>query len=247
MMASVADPVLAMYSKWEARYGGFPHKDGEALEYSTSGSDYRLYRPDVSLEGLGFRISFKMDHIRGGALDDHATIAAILDREGHLQNTSSDGVLSRDIFWENDKWFHDIVDVFSEIPEQYKTNKYVVLAETAARVASKVYEALLELAESGGRQIFVQQIQHKINEVVSDAIEVLDVTPSRTPRATPQRTDPRPGQPAEGGLESRRVRHPRRGEVPHPERGGVCGSGLRVGGHPGGVRRGAGRYPERAI
>jgi hypothetical protein len=169
-MVPVGDTVLRMYSNWEERYSGFPHKGGEALEYSTNGSNYRIYRPDVSSNGSGFLISFKVDHIRGEAADDHAIIAARLDDVGSLQNIST-VVLKGD-----DMWFHVFVDVLSEIPEEYKTNKYVVIAEAALRSADKVYQKLLDLAEAGGREIFKSQIEHKTNEVLSDALQAIGVS-----------------------------------------------------------------------
>lgn len=169
MMESMdRNKVLAMYLKWEARYGEFPHKGGRAYEYATSGSNYRIYRPDVSPQGLGYFISFKLDHIRDGAKDDHAIISVQLDAEGNVQN------ISTTVLKGNDMWFHVFVDAFSEIPEQYKTDKYALAAEAAFRIADKVYGKLLELAEAGGREIFTQQIQHKINEVLFDANEAID-------------------------------------------------------------------------
>ena len=169
-MVPVGDTVLRMYSNWEERYSGFPHKGGEALEYSTNGSEYRIYRPDVSSNGAGFLISFKVDHIRDRAGDDHAIISARLDGAGGLQNIST-VVLKGD-----DMWFHVFVDVFSGIPEEYKTNKYVVLAEAALRIADKVYQKLLDLAEAGGREIFKSPIEHKTNEVLSDALRAIGVS-----------------------------------------------------------------------
>ncbi|MGH8624967.1 MAG: hypothetical protein ACREYC_06780 [Gammaproteobacteria bacterium] len=163
--------IMGMYLKWEARFGGFPHKGGRALEYSSNGSEYRIYRPDISPSGEGYLISFKLDHIRGGAKDDHAIISSTLDAGGKVVN------IGTTVLQGNNMWFRVFVDAFSEIPEQYKANKYAAISEAGAKIAEKVYQALLDLGEAGGREIFTQQIQHKINEVLFDANEAIDAGP----------------------------------------------------------------------
>jgi hypothetical protein len=57
----------------EGLSGSWDDKDGQASSYSISGSNYRMWQPDTSStsEG-GLYVSFKMDHIRGAARDDHA-------------------------------------------------------------------------------------------------------------------------------------------------------------------------------
>lgn len=62
-----------------------------AYRYSSQGSNYRQYRPTISttLNG-GSLITFKVDHIRGWALDDYGIVRIQLDQFGRIVSESCD-------------------------------------------------------------------------------------------------------------------------------------------------------------
>lgn len=62
-------------------------KDGAAHRFANSGKNYRFWKPDLSISAAkDVHASFKMDHIRGSALDEHMNIYVSFDQFGNMQS-----------------------------------------------------------------------------------------------------------------------------------------------------------------
>lgn len=135
--------------------GSWNKKGNAATEYKSSDSNYRTYKPTVSTtKNGGLLVSFKVDHIRGGAHDDHAQIEMEFDAKGQLISSSA---------------------TMSIAGRQSLDSKKIVAAAApagvsapAAWVASEVANALLSVVQKdhGGRKNFPSVVNHNINWVV---------------------------------------------------------------------------------
>jgi hypothetical protein len=70
---------------------GWNDQGNTAYRYSSQGSNYRQYKPTISttLNGRSL-ITFKVDHIRGWALDDYGIVRIQLDQLGRIISESCD-------------------------------------------------------------------------------------------------------------------------------------------------------------
>lgn len=123
------------------KYSDWPAKRGQAFEYRSQDSEYRVWEPEISQTAdKGYELSVKLDHIRGGALDDHTFIDMYFDKSAQILKADSKVVLA------NDKIFSNTLDVLEELPEEQRRNKYVAVATSAGKLA----EAHIRRSSSGG-------------------------------------------------------------------------------------------------
>jgi hypothetical protein len=64
-------------------------KSGKAAEFNSQGHNYRVWKPDVTVQGNGLYISCKLDHIRGWGSDDHASIELNINDKGEPENVNT--------------------------------------------------------------------------------------------------------------------------------------------------------------
>ena len=62
----------------------FRSKKGQAHELKSQDSNYRIWMPDMVISPTRTTITLKMDHIRGMANDDHASVDMSFDKNGYL-------------------------------------------------------------------------------------------------------------------------------------------------------------------
>lgn len=157
-----------IYQGLASYYGNWPAKNGTAYEYNTQGSNYRVYRPDISSTGnSGYYVSLKLDHIRGWASDDHAKIMMDFDSSGMILKAGSEVQIA------NDKIFTNTLNVLNDLPPEQRSNKYVAIATTATKLFDAIYADMLALGESGGRLYFPEVIKHNMNQIGNVITNVL--------------------------------------------------------------------------
>lgn len=57
---------------------------GPCIEFYTQNTHYRIYNPSISQDGDVVNFEIKLDHIIGGAHDDHATVTFAMDTAGNF-------------------------------------------------------------------------------------------------------------------------------------------------------------------
>jgi hypothetical protein len=153
---------------WDATHGGFPAKRGQAFEFSSGDHQYRTYRPALSSVGGVWFVSWKMDHIRGGAGDDHVAASFSMDGTGKISRVSTT------VSIDGKNPFSVAVDVANEIPEAANANIKVVIAKAAVMIAEEVYAKVLEMNETGGRLLLPQQVQHEVNSFAGSLASAIE-------------------------------------------------------------------------
>lgn len=155
-----------MFINWEYPNAWWPQ--GSKYEYWAQDHRFRMHEPSASQMGDGYFVNFKLDHDRNNAFDDLADVRIETDHEGKPTKVQVEVRLG------NDAFFQLLVQVSDEVEDYSGKNKYTVAAEAAGKIADKVYQKLLDLTDFGGREIFKDQIQHKLNEV---QIGIADAAP----------------------------------------------------------------------
>jgi hypothetical protein len=160
--------------------GNFNDKSGKARKFKNSGSEYRLWEPEISrVSGQSAEIYAKLDHIRGGNPDDHGFFTIKFDEKGLPSSVESEIELSEV------NVFKSVVDVGSKVAAAggqaieglmstglveepnakaaAEAGKFATAAATA--VLDEISANVAGLSESGGRKIFKNVIKDAINEV----------------------------------------------------------------------------------
>jgi hypothetical protein len=130
--------------------GSWDDKGGQASSYSAGGSEYRLWWPDTSYTSDGgLYVSFKMDHIRRFAADDHAILGLTFDSSARLIDASVTLQIAGEISWDFQTGDPDV--------------------DLALKLANEIYTFINSLggSQSGGRLYFSEDIKQNINRVDS--------------------------------------------------------------------------------
>lgn len=177
---AVNPPLPARIERCVQMTFAFRHKQGAAHEWRSQDSRYRAWFPDYSVRADdSVKISFKMDHNRGGMKDDHAQVIMVFDRTGLLTDASveislrDDGVVKK-----------ALKDVWDEIPEAARANNAVMIGEASTRIAAELYAASGKLTDDGGRKNFANVADHLMTKMGTALGECI---PEPTP---PTRTTP---------------------------------------------------------
>lgn len=138
---------------------GWNDKAGQAAVYESGGSHYRTYRPTLSFPpGGGLFVSTKIDHIRGGAEDDHNLLEMEFNSEGRILTVRS--VID---FAGTPQFDTGLIRGAGELDSE-KTGQ---IAELSAKLVNSLIKFFTDLAETGGRANFPAVIQHNLNIIAA--------------------------------------------------------------------------------
>ncbi len=159
---------------------GWNDVNGTAAKFTSEDSDYRIYKPSWVCNSDGtFTAVLKQDHVRGGAVDDHAETVTVFDSTGALQSTSTN--------WNygNNKQIQtgtvltvDLVAAFvitstalvdgglslALVPE------VVGAISTGCKIYNKLAGEVIELDDDGGRLNFVAVVNHNLNKLCASIV-----------------------------------------------------------------------------
>ncbi|MBD2721117.1 hypothetical protein [Hymenobacter armeniacus] len=142
--------------------------------YEVEDSNYRVYNPSLS----GTTLTIKVDHIRGGATDDHAVLTLAFDggtaRLTNLQaswTTGNDGYQIPDVVVK-------VVDDTAELLGAIGAIETAGISEEAAQVAvaafdgfcklfNKLSPLIVGLSDDGGRFYTMAVVCHTVNRACS--------------------------------------------------------------------------------
>lgn len=164
---------LSLKAKFEREYAknfSWNDKEGRAARYNVDNSNYRLWKPTISeLAGGGLFVTMKMDHIRGSAKDDYATVTMTFNKLRQVTDLTFKITIANDQTYT--KTLDDIANVSKTVVKSSTKNpKALAAAEASAAViklAGSIYgNAVGPWADRGGRQNFPNVIRHQANEII---------------------------------------------------------------------------------
>lgn len=163
--AQLADPVKLVHAELAREFKNWPKKSGKAYEHKDADSNYRVWKPLVTKTPAGdVLISFKMDHIRGFAKDDHASISFLVKPTGAIDDVK----VSIQIQGEGTKSV-TMQDVLSKLPAEQPKGGYDK-AKTFAAVADVGVGWVQSLSEGGGRLRFPSVMEVDMNRMANAAV-----------------------------------------------------------------------------
>jgi hypothetical protein len=150
--------------------GPFPAKGGQASEFEVSDHHYRMWTPSITpMTSKTVFVNTKMDHIRGGAPDDHASFNITFDEHGvpvkvdyDLQINDYDPIAS--IFELQGEVAKQVGGLASNSPSP-KAQVAAAVAQISGAVCGAMAEGIRQMSETGGRMLFPDAVQSKIFEV----------------------------------------------------------------------------------
>lgn len=150
--------------------GPFAAKSGQARELSNSNHQYRVWMPQfVETADGGVFVNAKLDHIRGGAPDDHATFRITFNKYGMATTIDyTVNINESDPVADVVKLQGDLAkaagDALKDIPVD-KAQILAALTQLAGEVYTTMGRLIREMRETGGRSVFRDVIKGRIEEV----------------------------------------------------------------------------------
>ncbi|WP_461056221.1 LGFP repeat-containing protein [Spirosoma arcticum] len=146
-------------------------KGGSAAEYKSAGSNYRTYKPTVSPTPQGgLFVSTKLDHIRGGAADDHAQLEMEFAANGVIVSTRATMKIQG----------HSTLDT-GLIKEAAAIGGTAAggpgygaaasaIGELSAKIINSLSKFISDISEHGGRANFPAVVQMNMNYIFDSLI-----------------------------------------------------------------------------
>jgi hypothetical protein len=157
--------------------GASTHKDGTAIEYTVQDSTYRIYNPDVSNDGTSLTLDVKLDHVRGGATDDHVGLSLVFDSSAILQSVTytweagNDGyTIPKTVVVAVDAGIEALGGagaVETAGVSVVVAQAAVVIFDTCALVYNQISKKMVAWTDNGGRFYFLPVVGHCINRLGS--------------------------------------------------------------------------------
>ncbi len=169
------DPTVLKLNDAITKKRTWDKKDGRAYELRSLDSNYRVWKPTLTVTASGVTAVIKVDHIRGAAQDDHAIIGLDFDKGGVLQNLRTQlefagknpivkVMEARDAMTER---------TAAAIPDpKLQAGAYALAA--VGNMQTAVFEAVEEAAESGGRMNLREVIKTEAANVSKWVAEAID-------------------------------------------------------------------------
>ncbi len=157
--------------------GASIQKDGTAIEYTVQDSTYRIYNPDVSNDGTSLTLDVKLDHVRGGATDDHVELSLVFDTSAVLQSVAysweagNDGsTIPRSVVVAVDAGI-EVLGAAGAVEtggvSVAVAQGAVVVFDTCALVYNQIAKHMVKWTDNGGRFYFLPVVGHCINRLGS--------------------------------------------------------------------------------
>ena len=152
------------------KVGPFYLKNGQASEFEHSDHHYRIWTPNLTqITSNTIFVNTKMDHIRGGAPDDHAAFDITFDEHGvavkvdyRLEMADFDPIVS--IFELQSEVAEGVSDLASNSPAP-QAQVLDALGQISGAVCGTIADGIRQMSATGGRQVFPDAIKSKIYEV----------------------------------------------------------------------------------
>lgn len=163
LQAYVRDSILT-------EVGPFAAKSGQARELSNSNHQYRVWMPQVveTTDG-GVFVNAKLDHIRGGAPDDHATFRITFNKLGmataidYTVNINDSDPVAQLITLQG-----NLAETAGKALDNVPVPEVQILSaltQLSGNVYKTMGELIREMRETGGRSVFRDVIEGRIQEV----------------------------------------------------------------------------------
>lgn len=156
---AVAPPLEARLNLCMQEVYQFKKKAGTAHEYGSQDSSYRTYYPDISVRSNGtVKANWKMNHVRGWGPDDYTLVELEFDQDLVMTDFNVNTNIA------NRSFRTDADELFEDLPDAAKKNKYGIAAEAATKAAASLYDFAQRMNETGGRENFENVIEENIDK-----------------------------------------------------------------------------------
>jgi len=161
-------------SNFRAQYPGAKvTKDGDAIEYEVEDSNYRIYDPSIkSKTSSTVTMEVKLDHIRGGATDDHVDLTVVYDTQAHLVSVSYEWEAGNDGY-QIPETLITAVDIAFDVAGLVGAFETAGISEEVAEGTKEVFDVcckafndiskvVVKWSDNGGRMYFIPVVCHTI-------------------------------------------------------------------------------------
>ena len=159
----------AVEQELQRAFDSWPKKRDNAYEWQSQGSNYRLWRPDVTFTAdRGMFLSAKVDHIRNNEKDDHAVITISFDKDGTLKTASVNVSLA-----DGDGGFSKALENVGALAAA-SGSKEALVAAAIANLANLMRQGISSLADTGGRLNFPAAVEHVQHQFATAAMKAFE-------------------------------------------------------------------------
>jgi hypothetical protein len=149
-------------------------KGGDAIKYTVEDSDYRVYYP-TGKDGDNLTLILKLDHIRGGATDDHAELDITFNTDASINSISGTWKAGNDGYT-IPKVVITTVDATAEFLGAVGALETVGISEAVANSIVAAFDGfcklfntlspmIVKLSDDGGRFYFIAVVCHAVNRL----------------------------------------------------------------------------------
>jgi len=148
-------------------------KDGTAIEYKVEDSNYRIYYPtNIIKTSTTLQMTVQLDHIRGGATDDHVTLVLNYDAQAHLSSVSYTWEAGNDGY-QIPETLITAVDIVFDVAGLLGAFETAGISEEVAEGTKEVFDVcckayndiskiVVKWSDNGGRMYFIPVVCHSI-------------------------------------------------------------------------------------
>ena len=157
-------------------------KDDKAIEYKVEDSNYRIYYPTVTDKSTStVTLLVKLDHIRGGATDDHVDLTLVYDTQAQLVSVSYTWEAGNDGY-QIPEALITAVDITFDVAGLVGAFETAGISEEVAEATKKVFDVcckafndiskvVVKWSDNGGRMYFIPVVCHTISRL-SNSVSV---------------------------------------------------------------------------
>lgn len=145
-------------------------KDNTAIKFTAQDAEYRVYLPTMKHQKDNhdiIQLDVKIDHIRGGATDDHAEIIITYDQNGNIVDGPN---ITCDMGGDSQvpSWVSSIVKVIPKVTDVIVDTGELLLAPETEGVSVAVGEAIKETVKVAAKitDIAISVYNHFIKEIL---------------------------------------------------------------------------------
>lgn len=158
-MSSVSLNLVALFQ----RYGYSGSHPPSEIEFNSQDSQYIFHQPTTTtLSSGGLIVTFVMDHVRGGAKDDHATVQLVFQADGVLESAQ---VKQFSIGGDN-QIPSAVIQISSTVAKLISKSTVIgAILSAAGEIFNFVMQGVLAHTDDGGRLNFPAVIAHAVNNI----------------------------------------------------------------------------------
>ncbi|TDB64065.1 hypothetical protein [Arundinibacter roseus] len=156
--------------------GAVSAKNGTAIEYTVEDSTYRIYNPSItSNSSSATTFDLQLDHVRGGATDDHVQLTVTFNGSAVVQSVAYTWTPGNDGY-QIPKGVIEAVDITAEVLgavgaletagiSEAAAQEIVETFDTCCKIFNELSTHIVKWTDNGGRFYFLPVVCHTFNRL----------------------------------------------------------------------------------